>query len=133
MTTFDECPICLEEMNDTNTIVFLICKHWFHKICIEKWWEKLDIPYCPYCLKSSTGTSEDIAMRNLLKSIIIKILYANYSQTMNDIVTKIKQNEKFKINYFSRNKLPELVLSVMSDIIDRGYAIENNNIYYYNC
>lgn len=74
-------------------------------------------------------------MRNLLKSMIIKSLYNEHRRghTVDDIVTKVKRNEKFNINYFSGNKLPELILSVMPDIINRGYAIKNNNIYYYCC
>lgn len=34
-----ECPICLENIEDTNILKFN-CLHSFHEECIKEWWEK---------------------------------------------------------------------------------------------
>lgn len=41
----DECSICLEEKQDVITV--LLCKHKFHKNCIDKWLKiRLTCPNC---------------------------------------------------------------------------------------
>lgn len=42
-----ECSICLDKFNDTDKVIVLKCKHYFHKNCIEKWFEEQST--CPIC------------------------------------------------------------------------------------
>ncbi len=34
---FEECPICLEEMDGQQVVKQLPCGHMFHSLCIEAW------------------------------------------------------------------------------------------------
>jgi hypothetical protein len=44
---YDECPICLEPIDDIKDISTLKCNHKYHKVCLQMW---LDIkPICPLC------------------------------------------------------------------------------------
>lgn len=42
-----ECPICIEKFNDIDKVMILKCKHYFHKRCIEQWFNEHDT--CPVC------------------------------------------------------------------------------------
>lgn len=59
----EECPICYEsmnELNDDNNIVKILCNHKFCKKCISEWLNTND--YCPMCKKNMrdmTITKED--------------------------------------------------------------------------
>ena len=46
--SFDECPICYDEMNESNTIK-TDCNHKYHKDCLNAWTEKHNS--CPICRK----------------------------------------------------------------------------------
>lgn len=46
-TALDNCPICQDEMKDSETIQTLPCAHNFHKDCIQKWIEMRNL--CPLC------------------------------------------------------------------------------------
>jgi hypothetical protein len=49
----DECSICLEKYSDNELIRILPCQHYYHKLCIDKWFISriLLIKYCPFCKK----------------------------------------------------------------------------------
>jgi len=42
-----ECIICLNQIKIDDTIVILPCKHYYHKECINKWFQKSKS--CPIC------------------------------------------------------------------------------------
>ena len=42
-----QCPICQEEYTNNNQLIFLPCKHHFHKACIDEWIIVND--NCPVC------------------------------------------------------------------------------------
>lgn len=41
------CVICREDYKEDDDIIGLACTHGFHKVCVIKWFEKMD--NCPYC------------------------------------------------------------------------------------
>lgn len=43
----DECPICNSEINDPSIETIGICKHVYHKECINMWIKKKNT--CPLC------------------------------------------------------------------------------------
>ena len=43
-----KCPICLEELTNSDKIPDLACKHGFHKKCLFKWIRRNNIN-CPIC------------------------------------------------------------------------------------
>jgi len=47
LAALDNCPICQDEMKDSETIQTLPCAHNFHKDCIQKWIEMRNL--CPLC------------------------------------------------------------------------------------
>lgn len=52
-----ECPICLEDIIDSNILTF-DCLHYFHEDCIKKWWEKNNGDrFCLICNKLSDNVS----------------------------------------------------------------------------
>lgn len=42
-----ECPICIDDMKEGDTAVFLPCKHWFHEDCVVLWLKEHNT--CPIC------------------------------------------------------------------------------------
>ena len=42
-----ECTICLEDFNENEILYELICKHHYHKDCIDDWLSKKNT--CPLC------------------------------------------------------------------------------------
>ena len=42
-----ECPICLEDIENNNDSSTLKCNHRYHKICIKMWLDRN--PICPLC------------------------------------------------------------------------------------
>lgn len=44
----DECPICIEQLVDSDPITILTCGHKFHKDCIKKWCKTIS-KTCPNC------------------------------------------------------------------------------------
>ena len=42
-----ECSICIDEMKEGQTAVFLPCKHWFHEECVVLWLKEHNT--CPVC------------------------------------------------------------------------------------
>ena len=44
-----ECPICLDNFETKDEIRVTVCKHKFHKECIDSWFDKeLNCPMCKY-------------------------------------------------------------------------------------
>lgn len=46
---FDNCSICLNNFNDTESITITNCEHYFHSECLEEWGKYK--PECPMCKK----------------------------------------------------------------------------------
>ncbi|KAF4739587.1 hypothetical protein FOZ63_030818, partial [Perkinsus olseni] len=45
-----ECPICLSQYEDIDTVTHLPCRHLFHLDCLEKWFNRsYSHPSCPLC------------------------------------------------------------------------------------
>lgn len=44
---YDECPICLEPIDDIKDISTLKCNHKYHKVCLKMWLDRK--PVCPLC------------------------------------------------------------------------------------
>jgi Ring finger domain len=46
-----KCPICYNEITRPlyETGRRLVCGHWFHSACINKWFKQLNACVCPYC------------------------------------------------------------------------------------
>ncbi|KAK7414247.1 hypothetical protein QQZ08_012550, partial [Neonectria magnoliae] len=42
-----ECTICIDEMKQGETVIFLPCKHWFHEDCVVLWLKEHNT--CPIC------------------------------------------------------------------------------------
>ncbi|KPM37106.1 hypothetical protein AK830_g9463 [Neonectria ditissima] len=42
-----ECTICIDEMKEGETVIFLPCKHWFHEDCVVLWLKEHNT--CPIC------------------------------------------------------------------------------------
>ncbi|KAH7022528.1 hypothetical protein EDB80DRAFT_11100 [Ilyonectria destructans] len=42
-----ECTICIDEMKEGETVIFLPCKHWFHEACVVLWLKEHNT--CPIC------------------------------------------------------------------------------------
>lgn len=52
----ESCTICLDEIKKNEIIRTLPCSHIFHKVCIDKWFEKKQV--CPNCNQSAFGDPE---------------------------------------------------------------------------
>jgi hypothetical protein len=44
----NNCPICLESF-DASTVTLPACHHYFHKDCIERWFQSNGKQSCPTC------------------------------------------------------------------------------------
>ncbi|MBD2358782.1 E3 ubiquitin protein ligase [Tolypothrix sp. FACHB-123] len=42
-----ECIICIDRFEETETVIALPCKHWFHDACVTMWLERHNT--CPLC------------------------------------------------------------------------------------
>ncbi|KAH7133506.1 hypothetical protein EDB81DRAFT_695013 [Dactylonectria macrodidyma] len=42
-----ECTICIDEMKEGETVVYLPCNHWFHEACVVLWLKEHNT--CPIC------------------------------------------------------------------------------------
>ena len=49
------CSICYENYLSDKVILRLNCDHIFHKKCLDRWWERINIKLCPYCRKENTN------------------------------------------------------------------------------
>ncbi|UKZ52447.1 hypothetical protein TrVGV298_006224 [Trichoderma virens] len=58
-TTFVVCAICLETLQEDDTIRLLSCAHIFHSLCLAKWFLKRHdtCPLCKACFMSSSEKS----------------------------------------------------------------------------
>ena len=45
-----ECPICTDQYEDGVMLVHLPCEHYYHEVCIVKWFED-GSRACPMCRK----------------------------------------------------------------------------------
>lgn len=45
---YEECSICLENLDYKSDIIELRCRHIYHKKCIQQWFERNNV--CPICL-----------------------------------------------------------------------------------
>jgi hypothetical protein len=133
MTSFDMCPICLEDMYDANTRVFLICKHWFHQKCIEKWWIKSPPIHCPYCKKSSECSEKDdlIDLCAKLDYLIVKRVYCHGSATLDQIINWILICKEYKVIYMYASQLNELVPQRIISLTEKGYLKKEADVYVY--
>lgn len=43
------CPICLENFEEWDSVLFMSCRHVFHKNCIVNWMK--DHSTCPMCVR----------------------------------------------------------------------------------
>ena len=43
----DDCPICMSENDELNSIILKDCNHCFHLDCLRQWWNRSS--KCPYC------------------------------------------------------------------------------------
>ncbi len=72
-----DCPICFNNMKN-KVVKYTVCKHVFHKKCLNKWLE--DNSSCPSCRSYAKSTKEskrdkDLqSIRDLLNSIDIDML-----------------------------------------------------------
>jgi len=51
------CTICLQEYQDTDQVRVLLCKHYFHKNCIDTWLSEQNVR-CPLCRHDSRQPSQ---------------------------------------------------------------------------
>jgi len=129
MTSFDICPICLEEMTQNNRIL-LLCKHWFHEICINQWWQKS--LSCPYCRKSCVNGNEDVITINfLIDRLIIKRLCCYGPAIFDEIIDWIKNNDDFKVKYINSQQLQTIIPERIDSLLERGYMRFINKKYEY--
>jgi hypothetical protein len=133
MTSFDMCPICLEDMYDANTRVFLICKHWFHQSCIEQWWVHKVPIHCPYCKKSSEYSERDdlIDLCAKLDSLIVKKVSCFGPATSEQIINWILIRKEYKMKYIHISQLNELIPQRIASLMERGYLKKIARVYIY--
>ena len=43
----DKCAICLDSITDEHSVIVEKCKHYFHKVCLQKWLSSNNT--CPVC------------------------------------------------------------------------------------
>jgi hypothetical protein len=118
----DECPICLDALN--NDIKILTCKHTYHKICINTWLERTNI--CPMC-RFPLDTEYNCRHRRhrfIKYNITINdnhMIFKNFIYTRKFDYKKIKQishiNKYFSLKYLDNNK-----------IIEHNYSFKNEYI-----
>ncbi|EER12811.1 anaphase-promoting complex subunit, putative, partial [Perkinsus marinus ATCC 50983] len=56
-----DCPICLSQYEDIDTVTELPCHHLFHLECLEKWVNRAAAhrhPSCPLCRQCLPSTLE---------------------------------------------------------------------------
>ncbi len=51
-----ECPICLDVLDNRDTIIILQCNHIFHEKCIDEHIKRGN-DFCPYCMKKINKNS----------------------------------------------------------------------------
>ena len=72
-----ECPICLQNLKN-KVVKYTVCKHIFHKSCLNKWLEKKSsCPSCRSYAKSTKRIRDDDdyqSVHDLLNSVDIDML-----------------------------------------------------------
>lgn len=121
----EECPICLEELNSNNSKV-LVCKHSFHKLCIDTWLERKNI--CPLCRFPLDTTYKCWNERHRFIKYKIKInedhvifKHCFYKRTYN--YKKIK-SISYNLNYFSVQYLEDNKIIVKKYVFKNEYICE---------
>jgi len=61
----DECPLCLEAYTSEDNLRLLPCNHYFHKVCIDRWFaERRFRPRtCPTCRRNPVETADPAESR----------------------------------------------------------------------
>jgi len=54
----DNCSVCLEKYDDSEEVKVLLCKHYFHKVCIDTWLTN-NSTYCPLCRKDTRDSNSN--------------------------------------------------------------------------
>jgi hypothetical protein len=91
----DECPICYESIDSSQTVV-LACEHKFHKKCIVPWLSKNNLT-CPTCRHPVDNIILDkyyIAIDNTDK-LIEEIEMALFAEIQSLEIMKVRYNQVF--------------------------------------
>jgi len=52
------CPICFQAMSNGHTISVTVCKHAFHKVCLDEYFRVTEKNHCPMCRTVSKKNTE---------------------------------------------------------------------------
>ena len=120
----EECPICLEDLNSNDSKV-LVCKHSFHKLCIDTWLERKNI--CPLCRFPLDVTYKcwNERKRFIKYKIIINddhVIFKHWFSKRTYYYKKIKSISS-NLNYFSVQ-----YLNLNNNLVINKYVFKNEYI-----
>ena len=110
-----ECTICLDEYGKDSFVLYLECKHVFHRTCLKEWLEKnITVPKCPNCnynilFKTYDQVSNDIVvpnLNNLNNRVLLRdndIVNVNIESVSRDIESQNSFNE-FRHEFIQLNE-----------------------------
>ena len=107
MCSNNECPICLQELNQNNSCKCEVCSKSFHLKCIHKWLsQSQNEPSCPLCRSEMND---------------FKIIKIKNKESIKDIKTVNINNKIFNLSNIYINPA-----ACISNEINLYYCISNN-------
>lgn len=87
-----DCPICFSNMKN-KAVKYTICKHVFHKSCLNKWLQRhSSCPCCRSYVKSTketrNGDDYSESIRDLLNSIDVDMLSLNVLLSLRELIER---------------------------------------------
>ena len=50
----NECPICFEDLKNSEYVILASCLHKYHKSCLDEWFKRVNNKLCPECQTKSS-------------------------------------------------------------------------------
>ena len=106
----DECCICLEELDKSQEIVILECKHKFHLKCYLLWKNsgKLYSNHCPLCLR------KDVEISNILNTVEVKMQKKPKQLKSYKHIVKTYPSEIEETNYSTTFDIEQDAMDILS-------------------
>lgn len=125
-SSINECPICLQELDDKDDLFTTTCNHTFHRSCIIQ----LKTDKCPLCRR------EGILLNILFENIYSKVL-TNNDNNKTEIIELIKRIYKIYLeviqeyddSIFISDFLEENKVKIISRVVNLSINTSKNNIH----
>ena len=125
--TFDDCPICLNKLNNSRKIQTTACGHRFHTICLKAWIKTMNkrnmTAHCPNC-RGNLFSNEGIDSKKI--KMIQNLIATNITPEQQEILQEQRRERERIIHNIVDSKLDHDIKEELNNEVNNELNNEEN-------